>query len=92
MGVSLAGEIQSENVLSRIMYYIPGRGDPKRMKVGISWLPEHLYMEDKHQRRNKADIMMTGLMGGRDGASDDWGDPPTDWGVVWRLGCGTERI
>ena len=34
MGVSLAGEIQNENVLSGLMYYIPGRGDPKRMKVG----------------------------------------------------------
>ena len=34
MGVSLAGEIQSENVLSGLMYYISVRGDPKRTKVG----------------------------------------------------------
>ena len=62
MGVSLAGEIQSENVLIRLMYYIPDRGDPKRMKVGISQLPACLYTEDKHQRQNKADIMKAGSM------------------------------
>ena len=31
----------------------------------ISWLPVHLYMEDKCQQQNKADIMMLGLMDGR---------------------------
>ena len=59
-GVSLAGEIQSENVLSRLTYYTPGRGDPKRTKVGISLLPAHLYTENRRQVRNKADIMKTG--------------------------------
>ena len=61
MGVSLAGEIQSENVLSRLTYYTPGRGDPKRTKVGISLLPACLYTENRRQVRNKADIMKMGL-------------------------------
>ena len=32
------------------------------------------------------------MTGGRDGASDDQGDPLTNHGVVQRLGCGTERV
>ena len=48
-------------------------GDIQReQRWGISWLPVHLYMEDKRQRQNKADIMMLGLMGGRDRVSDNW--------------------
>ena len=39
---------------------LTGRGDPKRTKVGISLLPAHLYTENRHQVRNKADIMKTG--------------------------------
>ena len=57
MRVPLAGEIQSEDILGRLTYYIPSRGDPKRMKVGISLLPAHLYMGDKCQRQDKAHIM-----------------------------------
>ena len=40
--------------------------------------------------------MITGSTDGRDGASDrasdNWGNPPTNWGVAQRLGCGTERV
>ena len=92
MGVSLAGEIQSENVLSRLMYYIPGKGDPKRTKVGISLLPVHLYMGDRCWRQNKADIMKVGPKVGSDRASDNQGDP-SDWsGMVRKLGCSIEWV
>ena len=53
MGVSLAGEMQSDNVLSRLIYYVPGRGDPKGMKVGISLLPVCLYMEISTRGKTK---------------------------------------
>ena len=60
MGVSLAGEIQSENVLSTLMYYIPGRGDPKRMKVGdLLAASVSIYTEDMHWRQNKVEVRLS---------------------------------
>ena len=35
----------------------------REQRWGISRLPVHLYTEDKHQQRNKADIMTLGLTG-----------------------------
>ena len=33
----------------------------REQRWGISWLPVRLYMEDKCQWQNKADVMMLGL-------------------------------
>ena len=80
-------EIQSENVLSRLTYYIPGRGDPKRMKVEISLLPVCLYMEDKHQRQNNDDGVDRSKWGFW------WLGWPSDWsGVVQRSVHGVKQV
>ena len=53
------------------MYYIPGREDPKRTKVGdLPTASASIYTEDRCQQRNKADIMMLGLMGRMGRVSD----------------------
>ena len=42
----------------------------REQRWGISQLPVHLYTEDKRQQRNKADVMVPGLTGGRGRVSD----------------------
>ena len=57
----------------------------REQRWGISRLPVRLYTEDKCQQRNKADVMVPGLTGGRGRVSDG---PAAFRLAVGRLGLG----